>query len=70
MCQLSGNSLKFSPNTGGFSVPNLTEFAEKITAKTKAVNVNNPNNLPKLFTRGNHQEDGRNHGSKTEGVWN
>lgn len=32
-----------SPNTVDFQ-PNLTEFAEKITAKTKAVIVNNPNN--------------------------
>ena len=38
-----GNLIVVSPNTETFQ-PNLSEFAEKITAKTKAVIVNNPNN--------------------------
>lgn len=38
-----GNLVVVSPNTENFQ-PNLVEFEEKITAKTKAVIVNNPNN--------------------------
>ncbi len=38
-----GKLLVVSPNTVDFQ-PNLREFAEKITPKTKAVIVNNPNN--------------------------
>lgn len=38
-----GTLVVVSPNTETFQ-PNLQEFAEKITAKTKAVIVNNPNN--------------------------
>jgi aspartate aminotransferase len=38
-----GNLVVVSPNTVNFQ-PNLDEFAEKITAKTKAVIINNPNN--------------------------
>ena len=38
-----GTLVVVSPNTLDFQ-PNLEEFAEKITAKTKAVIVNNPNN--------------------------
>ena len=38
-----GQLIVVSPNTVDFQ-PNLTEFAEKITPKTKAVIVNNPNN--------------------------
>ena len=38
-----GKLVVVSPNTVDFQ-PNLKEFAEKITSKTKAVIVNNPNN--------------------------
>lgn len=38
-----GKVVVISPNTETFQ-PNLVEFAEKITAKTKAVIVNSPNN--------------------------
>lgn len=38
-----GELVVVSPNTVDFQ-PNLREFAEKITAKTKAVIINNPNN--------------------------
>ena len=38
-----GTLVVVSPNTEDFQ-PNLQEFAEKITPKTKAVIVNNPNN--------------------------
>lgn len=38
-----GNLVVISPDTETF-LPNLTEFEEKITAKTKAVIVNTPNN--------------------------
>lgn len=38
-----GNLVVISPNTVDFQ-PNLKEFGEKITAKTKAVIVNTPNN--------------------------
>lgn len=39
----TGTLVVVSPNTVDFQ-PNLREFAEKITPKTKAVIVNNPNN--------------------------
>lgn len=38
-----GVLVEISPDTETF-MPNLAEFAEKITAKTKAVIINNPNN--------------------------
>lgn len=38
-----GVLVEVSPDTETF-MPNLAEFAEKITAKTKAVIINNPNN--------------------------
>ena len=38
-----GVVVEVSPDTENF-MPNITEFEEKITAKTKAVIVNNPNN--------------------------
>ncbi|AFS79324.1 aspartate aminotransferase AspB [Gottschalkia acidurici 9a] len=38
-----GNLVVISPNTVNFQ-PNLKEFREKITAKTKAVIINSPNN--------------------------
>lgn len=38
-----GNLVVVSPNTVDFQ-PNLTEFKEKITAKTKVVIINSPNN--------------------------
>ena len=38
-----GVLVEVSPDTETF-MPNLSEFAEKITAKTKAVIINNPNN--------------------------
>lgn len=38
-----GTLVVVSPNTADFQ-PNLTEFEEKITAKTKAVIINTPNN--------------------------
>ncbi len=38
-----GNLVVISPNTENFQ-PNLTEFAEKISEKTRAVIINSPNN--------------------------
>lgn len=43
VANFDGKIVAVSPNPPSFQ-PNIKEFAEKITPKTKAVIINNPNN--------------------------